>query len=356
MSGAAERSRARDRLRSFYGVAGSSGGAADTVAAASSAQRAVDLDGSGFEAKAYVKSVLEREGVAGLLRADNQLVSEVRQIDRDMKTMVYENYSKFISATETIRRIQHDADVMDAEMGRLSERVRAISTKTAAVDAQFAARRAQIHRLGRERQQLAGLQFLFGLPDQLSRLIGRGQFVEAARAWARTQPLLEHYRQLGVFAAVEKDGKELMASVEAAIWARWRHPDSGIAPGAECVSLLVLLRPDLTARLWRDYLSIQAAKNRAQRQALLDQAYAFPAVRQPAAAAAALSPLVPAADPGGAVLPAVAFPPIADAARGGADTTRLSHFVDCYLPVWSSLVIGFAAQFLLPARSGLLER
>ncbi|KAJ2711968.1 hypothetical protein H4R19_002992, partial [Coemansia spiralis] len=335
---ATERSRARDRLRSFYGVSGSA-----------SSNKAVDIDGSGFEVKAYVKGTLEREGVAGLLRVDNQLVSEVRQIDRDMKTMVYENYSKFISAAETIRRIQHDADVMDAEMGRLSERVRAISAKTAAVDGQFAGRREQIQRLSRERQQLAGLQFLFELPDQLSRLIGRGQFVEAAKAWARTQPLLEHYRQLGVFAAVEKDGQQMMASVEAAIWARWRHPDTGIAPGAECASLLVLLHPDHAAQLWRSYLSIQTAKNRAQRQVFLDQAYAFPAIRHPAgsaAAAAAVSPAMPVPDPSGVALPAVAFPPIADAAGQDSDATRLSHFADCYLPVWSSLVIGFASQFL----------
>lgn len=30
---------------------------------------------------------------------------EIREIDGDMKTLVYENYSKFISATDTIRKV-----------------------------------------------------------------------------------------------------------------------------------------------------------------------------------------------------------------------------------------------------------
>lgn len=30
---------------------------------------------------------------------------EIREIDGDMKTLVYENYNKFISATDTIRKV-----------------------------------------------------------------------------------------------------------------------------------------------------------------------------------------------------------------------------------------------------------
>ncbi|KAJ2776682.1 hypothetical protein H4R18_005546 [Coemansia javaensis] len=343
---AAERSRAREKLRAFYRVAESNAPSKDRGRDEGRRDRAgggaLDLDGPGFEARRFLKKVLVEEDVAGLLRVDNRLVGEVREIDRDMKTMVYENYSKFISAAETIRRIQHDADVMDAEMGKLAERVQRISAKAQAVDAQLAGRREQLQRLGHEHRLLSSLQQLFELPDRLGRLIGGGQFVEAARAWARMQPLLEHYRQLGAFEAVEKDGKELMAGVEAAIWARWRHPATDVAQGAECASLLVLLRPDRAPRLWRDYLDIQSAKNRAVRQALLDRAYGFPAVADADADADA--------DVAGSR---------ANSSRGSSPrdaTTRASCFSKQYLPVWSSLVIGFASQFLSPAGSGQLEQ
>ncbi|KAJ2543563.1 hypothetical protein GGF49_001961 [Coemansia sp. RSA 1853] len=314
----------------------------------------LDIDSPAFESKRYLKKVLVEQGVSGLLRADNELVTQVRQIDGEMKTMVYENYSKFISATETIRKMKQDADYMDAEMGKLSQRVNRISAKTSAVNAKFADRREHIHRLSREHRLLSNLQFLFALPEQLGQFIGAGRFVDAARAWARTQPLLHHYRQLGVFAGVEKDGKEMMASVEAAIWERWNHSSTGMSEGAECASLLVLLRPDRASELSREYLEIQGAKNRLQRQTYLEEAYECPVVSN----ADAMGCAVTDPDPSGTPLPGMAaatFPAIPDS-QARADTSRIAHFNKKYLPVWSSLVVGFASQFVSPAGSGLLEQ
>ncbi|PIA19771.1 hypothetical protein COEREDRAFT_19977, partial [Coemansia reversa NRRL 1564] len=200
-----------------------------------------DIDTSGFDAKKYLKKLLESQGVTGLLQADNKLVREVRQIDGAMKTMVYENYSRFIHATQAIQQMKRDADHMDAEMAKLTQRVSAIAEKGTAVNDAFAQRREHIQRLSREHRALGGLQFLFGLPTQLNRLIGAAQFVEAAQLWSRSRPLLAHYRRLGLFETVAEDGREIMASVEATVWSRWNDCATGVAEGAECASLLVLL-------------------------------------------------------------------------------------------------------------------
>ncbi|KAJ2435512.1 hypothetical protein GGF42_009040, partial [Coemansia sp. RSA 2424] len=82
----------------------------------------LDIDSQAFDARKYLKKALLEQGVSELLATDIRLVGQVRQIDGDMKTMVYENYSKFISATETIGKMKADADFMDAEMERLSRR------------------------------------------------------------------------------------------------------------------------------------------------------------------------------------------------------------------------------------------
>ena len=34
------------------------------------------------------------------------LLSEIRSLDSEMQTLVYENYNKFISATDTIRKVK----------------------------------------------------------------------------------------------------------------------------------------------------------------------------------------------------------------------------------------------------------
>jgi hypothetical protein len=36
---------------------------------------------------------------------ENEVVKEIRSLDSEMQTLVYENYNKFISATDTIRKV-----------------------------------------------------------------------------------------------------------------------------------------------------------------------------------------------------------------------------------------------------------
>ena len=64
-----------------------------------------DIDSVHFRAKQYTEEMLTKEGVYSLLKIDDDMVQEIRRLDCDMQSLVYENYSKFISATDTIRLI-----------------------------------------------------------------------------------------------------------------------------------------------------------------------------------------------------------------------------------------------------------
>ncbi|KAJ1899260.1 hypothetical protein LPJ66_002233, partial [Kickxella alabastrina] len=305
-------------------------------APAPSTSAQLNLDSAHFDSRKYTKQLLLTSGTQSLLQSSTTLVSSIRQIDNDMKTMVYENYSKFISATETIGRMKGDADFMDSEMGKLTRRVTSISHKTADLHRALDARRGRIWRLAAEIRTLRALQMIAELPKRLSVMIGAGRFVEAAGEWSRATPLLEHYRRLGArFEGVESDGRQIMQEVEATVWRRWRSEGTGVREGAECASLLVLLRPECAPKLWRDYLVIQARKNRRCRADALDRA-----MNEQGRAAE--------------------FPALEGAPTGGRGQRPnagdcIARFHAEYLPVWSSLVIGFASQFLSPASSGLME-
>ena len=51
-----------------------------------------------------------------------------------MKTLVYENYNKFISATETIQDMKMKVDGMEGEMGRLSKSVSEITESSSRIN------------------------------------------------------------------------------------------------------------------------------------------------------------------------------------------------------------------------------
>ena len=43
--------------------------------------------------------------IVDLVGTQNKIVSEIKELDGNMKTLVYENYNKFILATDTIRKV-----------------------------------------------------------------------------------------------------------------------------------------------------------------------------------------------------------------------------------------------------------
>lgn len=47
---------------------------------------------------------VHRTNLEGLLQKHVEMAAEIKNLDSDMQMLVYENYNKFISATDTIRR------------------------------------------------------------------------------------------------------------------------------------------------------------------------------------------------------------------------------------------------------------
>lgn len=64
-----------------------------------------ELDDPNFNAEEYVTKVMADSGLEELLKLYTQVVGEVRALDAEKKALVYDNYSKLIAATETIRKV-----------------------------------------------------------------------------------------------------------------------------------------------------------------------------------------------------------------------------------------------------------
>jgi len=81
-------------LASFYGMQATEG------------QREIDemdMDSAAFNVDAFVKKKLTEEPLPNLVALSRQLNSATKGLDSNVQNLVYENYSKFISATDTIR-------------------------------------------------------------------------------------------------------------------------------------------------------------------------------------------------------------------------------------------------------------
>lgn len=67
-----------------------------------------EIDADGFDADAYVKSKLKDSSLEELLRTYTRVLGEIRALDAEKKALVYDNYSKLITATETIRKVREE--------------------------------------------------------------------------------------------------------------------------------------------------------------------------------------------------------------------------------------------------------
>lgn len=66
-----------------------------------------EIDAEGFDADAHVKTKLKDTSLEELLKTYTRVLGEIRALDAEKKALVYDNYSKLITATETIRKVNH---------------------------------------------------------------------------------------------------------------------------------------------------------------------------------------------------------------------------------------------------------
>ena len=130
------RRRARNLLSSYYGAEVATPAAHDEL-------DDMDIDSTSFDADKYVENLLQYKSLEELVQRGNAMVSEIKSLDSDMQMLVYENYNKFISATDTIRKMKHRVEGMEAQMAQLEGNMGAISSASDSVNVAFSGRRAQ---------------------------------------------------------------------------------------------------------------------------------------------------------------------------------------------------------------------
>jgi hypothetical protein len=99
-AGPAKRSN-RKALREYYNLR------APRIEVPDSEVPAGEIDEPGFDVEAYVAKVVAESSLEELLKLYTKVLGEVRALDAEKKALVYDNYSKLITATETISKVSY---------------------------------------------------------------------------------------------------------------------------------------------------------------------------------------------------------------------------------------------------------
>lgn len=174
------------------------------------------LDEANFDAETYVQELLKSSSLKTVLKAEASLVSEIRNLDGERKALVYDNYSKLITATQTIGTMRRSMD--DSDGGSL----RSISMLGPAIDG-VAKSAAELTKSNRgdcvttpdqraaqreENLKRKTVRWILGSATRLQKSLDRGERDEAEADWKEVRDVLEKWE--GV-----KGCAELKAACEA---------------------------------------------------------------------------------------------------------------------------------------------
>ena len=127
-----------------------------------------------FSSHQHTQSLLTNQSLHTLLQTDESLALSIRLLDSTMQTLVYENYSKFIDATDAIRNIGRSVDVSQCGLARLGRGVERMEREVLEMDGRLRRVRSEVAEKGRVKRLLERLRGLVGLPTRLEGLIGGG--------------------------------------------------------------------------------------------------------------------------------------------------------------------------------------
>ena len=154
--------------------------------------------------------ILETQSLAELLKTYNVVLTDIRALEAEKKALVYDNYSKLIAATETIRRMRGNmesgnpmARTLDLAIVGIYERAEEIRTelRTTMPDAQ----RRNLE-MGKEERQAAErrrrmrdvVKGVLEAPGEIREMVAAGRMEDARSFWDEKVRLLERWRKRGV--------------------------------------------------------------------------------------------------------------------------------------------------------------
>ncbi|KAH7325022.1 Vps51/Vps67-domain-containing protein [Stachybotrys elegans] len=175
-----------------------------------------DLDAQDFDADEYVGKVVAQSSLEELLRLYTRVVVEVRALDAEKKALVYDNYSKLITATETIRKLRTNMDPLNPMASTLDPAIAQIYNQASSIrealrqaipspDSDEGRRReAEVRK--RKTQELAVK--VLGTPERLRSLVKEGRTEDAKKQWVLPRRLLQSWAEQGV------GGDDVLACIE----------------------------------------------------------------------------------------------------------------------------------------------
>lgn len=179
-----------------------------------------------------MKQIMDHEG---------DIVKDTQTLHSDMQTLVYENYNKFISATDTIKKMKTDFKKMETEMDLLASNMESITSFSDQISSTLCDTRHQISKLSGVHSLLKRLQFLFKLPATLKARMEENNYKQAVSDYMHAQRVLQQYGNMPSFQGIQSDCDVILKELKTELRKQFSNSEASAKDLAESVDLLLQL-------------------------------------------------------------------------------------------------------------------
>lgn len=191
-----------------------------------------DLDSPYFDPNAHTNQHVLQSSMHNLLETEERLALQVRTLDSTMQTLVYENYSKFIDATDAIRSIGVSVHANEEGLARLSSGMETIHDKSREVEDALGGLRDQVAEKLRVKKLLTRLDSLLKLPKTLNEHIRQMNYRLATSSYVSAYAILsKHSEGFESLKTIEVECHDILTKMVATLKGKLSHwsgriPDS----------------------------------------------------------------------------------------------------------------------------------
>ncbi|KAM3323675.1 vacuolar protein sorting-associated protein 51 [Capsicum chacoense] len=227
--------RMRDLLSSFYSPDPTSPSKSPNT---SSRFATLDtINTTAFDADQYMNLLVQKSNLEGLLQRLIDMAAEIKNLDTDLQMLVYENYNKFVSATDAIKRMKNNIVGMETNMEQLLEKIISVQSRSDGVNTSLFDKREHIEKLHRTRNLLRKVQFIYDLPARLAKCIKSEAYADAVKYYIGAMPIFKIYGNSS-FLDCKRASEEAIAIIIKALQGKVFSDSESIQARAEAVMLL----------------------------------------------------------------------------------------------------------------------
>ncbi|XP_055818055.1 vacuolar protein sorting-associated protein 51 homolog [Solanum dulcamara] len=227
--------RMRDLLSSFYSPDPSS--PSKTPNASSRFATLDTINTTTFDVDQYMNLLVQKSNLEGLLQRHVDMATEIKNLDTDLQMLVYENYNKFVSATDAIKRMKNNIVGMETNMEQLLEKIMSVQSRSDGVNTSLFEKREHIEKLHRTRNLLRKVQFIYDLPARLAKCIKSEAYADAVKYYIGAMPIFKIYGDSS-FLDCKRASVEAIAIISKALQGKVFSDSESIQARAEAVMLL----------------------------------------------------------------------------------------------------------------------